>query len=389
MILTYSTIDKIKQPTSALSIHRLGRYKYLFMLLVMLQSLMCYDTSGQIENRDIAKLANEADEHFEFEEYLLALPLYLQLEIADQENLLLKYKIGVCYFRTKIDYGKAMSYLEFAVEKIPDTEKPKELLYYFARVCHVNERFGKAITYYDQYQSDTILDTVEVADIDRQIQMCKNAQLLTEKPVNAVITNLGEALNSIHGDYAPVISADQSILIFTSRREGGIGNLKDENGAYYEDIYVSHFLFSRNEKNSKWMNPVNIGDKINTKLHDASIALSVDGRELFIYKGDNKGKGGAIYVAKREGLSWSTPEKLGKNINSKNWETSVSLSASGSKLYFISDRKGGYGGKDIYVSSKLSSGEWSPGQNLGASINTAYDEESPFIRPDGKTLYFR
>ncbi|MBL4577965.1 MAG: PD40 domain-containing protein [Flavobacteriales bacterium] len=365
-----------------------GVYMCLFVLSVVLQGLMCFDASAQNANNDIAKLAKDGNRYFEFEQYRLALPLYLQLEIVDQENLLLKYKIGVCYLKTKIDYGKAVAYLEFAEKKILDGEKPAELLYYLARACHVNERFDNAIKYYDEYKLDTLLDTLVLADVNHQIQMCTNGKLLTEKPVKAIVTNLGGELNSINGDYAPVISADQSILIFTSRREGGTGNLLDESGAYYEDIYVSNYLFARNVKYSKWLNPINIGDKINTKLHDASIALSIDGRELFIYKGADKGRGGAIYVARTEGLSWSIPEKLGKNINSKNWETSVSLSAEGNKLYFTSDREGGYGGKDIYVSRKLPSGEWGPGKNLGASINTAFDEESPFIHPNGKILYF-
>jgi len=347
MYLADSTTDMKVKPACLYLKIELGMNKGLVMLLLMTQGFMCFDTSGQSDNTDIPKLAKEADRYFDFEEFRQALPLYLQLEIVDQQNFHLKYKIGVCYLSTKIDYGKAVSYLEIAAEKLPDSEKPVELSYYLARAYHVNDRFDASISYYKQYLSDTILDTVDVIHINRQMQMCENAKRLIARPVNAIITNLGEAINSIHGDYAPVISADQSILIFTSRREGGTGGLFDESGDYYEDIYVSNYTFSDRADNSYWMSPENIGDQINTKLHDASVALSVDGSELFIYKGDNKGKGGAIYVAKTEGLSWSIPEKLGKNINTKNWETSVSLSAEGSKLYFTSDRKGGYGGKGV------------------------------------------
>jgi len=358
------------------------------MLLVMLQSFICIDALGQSDDPEILKLAKEAEKFFSHEKYRQALPLFLQLEIVDQDNFFLKYKIGVCYLSSKIDYSKALAYLELVTNKLPDAEKPIDLSFYLAKAYHLNDHFDASIKYYTQYLSDITLDSIDIVHANRQIQMCLNGKRLVQVPVNAIVTNLGKSINSVHADYAPVISADQSILIFTSRREGSVGGMLDERGNYYEDVYVSTYKFSDTPENSHWMKPQNIGDKINTKLHDASVALSVDGRELFIYRGDHKGHGGAIYVSKAEGLSWSMPEKLGKNINTKNWVTSISLSAEGSKLYFTSDRKGGFGGQDIYVSNRLPSGEWGPGQNLGASVNTSFDEESPFIHPDGKTLYF-
>ena len=135
-----------------------------------------------------------------------------------------------------------------------------------------------------------------------------------------------------------------------------------------------------------WLPPMKIGSNINTPGHEAAISLSYDGLQLFIYKDDDDD--GNIYVSNFIDYQWTTPVKLNSNINTKYWETHASLSPDGNTLYFTSNRPGGFGGRDIYKSNKNSKGDWGPAINLGPTINTPYDEESPFIMSDGKTLYF-
>jgi outer membrane protein OmpA-like peptidoglycan-associated protein len=97
---------------------------------------------------------------------------------------------------------------------------------------------------------------------------------------------------------------------------------------------------------------------------------------------------GNIYSSKLDGDKWTTPVKLNSNINSPHWEPSAFLSADGKTLYFVSDRPGGHGGTDIYMSRRNSSGDWGKAVNLGPTVNSPYDEHSPYIHPDGVTLFF-
>jgi hypothetical protein len=154
----------------------------------------------------------------------------------------------------------------------------------------------------------------------------------------------------------------------------------DLDDKYFEDIYVSY-----RDSSGSWGAPQSIGNLINTDGHEATISISADGQELYIYKDDNGD--GNIYVSTRAGKSWSEPKQLNSNINSTFRETHASVSADGQTLYFTSDRSGS-GGLDIFMSKRLPTGEWGVTENLGNRINSKFDEEAPFIHPDGKTLFF-
>ena len=214
--------------------------------------------------------------------------------------------------------------------------------------------------------------------------MCKNGLELVKNPVNISIVNLGNKINTEFAEHSPGVTADESTMVFTSRRNG-TGSKIDIDGQYFEDIYISHLV------NGSWSNPVGIA-KLNTIDHDASISISADGQELYIYKAGylsrKESEGGDIYVSRLDGDSWTTPKKLGPSINSKSKESHISISADARTIFFSSDRPGGYGGMDIYTVSKLPNGKWGKARNLGPAINTEYNDDAPFIHPDGKTLYF-
>ncbi|NJO00444.1 MAG: OmpA family protein [Bacteroidia bacterium] len=171
-------------------------------------------------------------------------------------------------------------------------------------------------------------------------------------------------------------------MVFTSRRENTTGGKVDfSDNIFFEDIYISTY------DNGQWSSPQNL--PINRKYHDAGAAVSSDGRELYLYHDDKKTKGD-LYVSTYNPAddSWTKPKKLNDNVNSKYQETSLSLSADGTTIYFASDRPGGLGGLDIYMSKKDANGEWGPAANLGKPINTEYDDDAPFLTFDSKTFYF-
>ncbi len=206
---------------------------------------------------------------------------------------------------------------------------------------------------------------------------------------NIIIENIGAPVNTKDEEYVPLISLDESILIYTYRGVRSIGGKQyDYSKSAEEGVYNEDIMISKKGRNNKWLTPRLISSNINTKGHEAAITLSPDGQKLFIYK-DTKGAAGDIYISYLSGKVWSPALRL-LNLNSKYWEGTATLSADNKTFYFASERPGGYGRKDIYYSTKLPGGlsNWSKPKNLGPAINTFYDELAPFICADGKTLFF-
>jgi outer membrane protein OmpA-like peptidoglycan-associated protein/tetratricopeptide (TPR) repeat protein len=366
------------------------KYIYLtfFLLLLTIPSLLLAQKTLSTKSSQNDELLNKAEEFMFFKDYIHALPVFLKLDSLNPQNAVVNYSIGVCYLKSISNKKKAIPYLEFAAGNIRSTmtesagnatEVPVEVYMNLARAYHLDYKLDEAIGMFEKYKTFLKKEDPLYKQAEVEISMCKIAKGQMAHPVKANIKNI-ESVNSSYPDYGPVISADESVLIFTSRRPGGSNEKMTPSGEYYEDIYISYKI------DDKWTNPVSIGGNINSSGHEASIGLSADGQQLFIYKDDNND--GNIYVCNLNGDTWSTPVKLGSNINTKAWEPSASLSADGTTLYFVSDRKEGYGGRDIYKSRKLPDGSWGLSQNLGNSINSSYDEDGPFIHPDGKTLYF-
>ena len=188
---------------------------------------------------------------------------------------------------------------------------------------------------------------------------------------------VGGEVNQFPLQYFPVLTVDQQTMIFTGRR--------GTTPQYDEDIYVSQ----KNQEGT-WATPTPISEIINTPRNEGTCTVSADGRTLiFTACEDRTGLGSCdLYLTRRTGDRWSRPENLGRNVNSRAWESQPSLSADGRTLYFVSDRKGGSGRRDIYVTQRQGDSTWAVAQNLGTTVNTARDEVSPFIHVNGQTLYF-
>lgn len=171
--------------------------------------------------------------------------------------------------------------------------------------------------------------------------------------------------------YFPEFTPDRESMIFT-------GLVQNQ-----EDIFITRYL------DGEWEVPRSISPNINTADNEGASTISADGRVLIFTACNRRDGFGScdLYVSYKEGEQWSKPQNLGKSINSGAWESQPSLSADGKTLYFCSNRKGGMGGRDIYVSYLIEK-EWTPALNLGPVINTPGDEISPFIYADGKTLFF-
>lgn len=327
-----------------------------------------------------------AENFLENRNYSKAAVIYKELLDQASRNPDLNFKLGLCYLNITSEKEKSVELLEKAIQFTNSKNNvPIDVYFNLAKAYHVNYQFREALkVFHDLLQIISPQNTIFRNEILREIEMCENGIELIKNPVNISVINLGNKINTEFSEHSPGVTADESTMVFTSRRNG-TGSKIDADGQYFEDIYISH------RENGQWSTPVGI-DKLNTIDHDASISISADGQELYIYKAGyfnkNESEGGDIYVSHLNGNRWSEPEKLGPNINSKSKESHISISADARTIFFSSNRPGGYGGMDIYTVSKLPNGKWGMPRNLGPAINTEFDDDAPFIHPDGKTLYF-
>ncbi|MGP8216047.1 MAG: OmpA family protein [Bacteroidia bacterium] len=363
-----------------------------FRISAGLVLLLSFFFSSFLGAQDLKKKYEEAEIKMNNDQYSQALPLFLSIDSAQGDNNSVKFQIGQCYLYSPIHQEKAIPYLIKACADISDKYNPSSLkekhapsdaFLFLAKAYHASYQFDTAITYYNKFKTflDSVSDKATINEVNRDIQMCNTGKQLMANPVKMEVTILNDSINSQYADYSPVVTADESQVFFTSRRPSNPQAPKDFSGQYFENVYMA------NNVGGQWHQAFNIGPPINNiGQHSATVSISPDGQTIFIYRDDNGD--GNIYTTHLNGTVWSTPEKLNENVDSKYWEPSASISADGQTLYFTSNRPGGFGGRDIYMSRLLPNGQWGKAINLGPKINTEFEEDAPFIAPSGKTLYF-
>ncbi len=300
------------------------------------------------------------------------------------EDPFLHLQQGICLLNIPHRSGESIAYFEYAKQHFSLDRKNNidaiEAYFYLGQALHLNYRFEEALAIFKELKSKLSTKQKDVLEkVLTEIKYNENAISLKAKPVDFRITNLGQAINSDYDEHSPLISADESLLLFTSNRQG-TGKDESKDDLFYEDIFESKW------REGKWLPSMNSGSKINTLGNDATCSLSPDGQELIIYRND--GISGDLYYSKLGKKGWDSPEKLPKPINTTYQENHGSFANKNKTLVFSSDRPGGFGGTDLYIVHQLPNGEWGKIMNLGPAVNTPLDEESPFMHADNKTLYF-
>ncbi len=261
------------------------------------------------------------------------------------------------------------------------------------RVHHRLEELDSAIARYEKYKEELEGKTlpkdrqIDASDVEHFIEQCKFAKKAMKDPVDIERTNLGSRINSRYDEYNPCVTDSGEKIIFTGRRPDTKGGAVDQKGdhQYFEDIYYSEW----NEEKGEWSRPEGIPGRINTETYDAILSLAPEGDVMYIYRNTKKDAGN-ILRAEKSSVSgdWRSPEQMPKPIKSSFYEGSISATKGEDKVYFISERKGGEGRGDIYVSEKKGRDKWSEPRNLGNKVNTPRDEKYVHITPDGNTLFF-
>lgn len=352
-----------------------------FRLRLQLLALIIFsaDASAQ-SSKELQEIFKQAESYFLYEDYELANQLYILLDSPD--NLNIKYKIGTCYLNIPDEKEKAIPYLEEAVKNASYSAKtasfkekkaPLDAYFSLAKAYMINNELEKSFNTFQTFNklaSETKGKggMENLAFVDQQIQACNNAIKVEENPVAMSKKILGKEFCQGSMNENPAVSFDGNTLVYTERR--GLLNV---------------ILFSKKIR-GRWQTPVEITSQINAGEDCSSCSLNNDGTELYLYKTDDYD--GNIYLSKYVNDTWTQIVKLNKNINTKFYESHASVSADGKKLYFTSNRDGGQGGLDIYVSEKDGSGDWGVPVNLGTTINTAYNEDDPFMTQNDSVLYF-
>ncbi len=333
---------------------------------------------GQQSRQQVEDLYKDANAYFYFEDYEEALALYLRVYDHYTDNFNLDYRIGFCYLNIPGRKHFAVPYLErasknlskrYSEQSIRETKAPVEALFYLGNAYFVSNQHEKAQQAYndflDRIRSERLYD---IEFLNHQVNSIKRSKVIKSYPVNFLRSNLGPAINNHFPNYNPVVSGDGQTFAFTTKQR------------FYQAIYVAR------KEGDKWGTPQNITLDLVVDGNCTTLSLSHNGDELYLFKDvDHVGN---IYVSNFKDGKWGPMRKLNDNINTFHYETHACVSSDGTKLFFTSNRAGGYGDLDIYVSERVPGGDWGPATNLGPNINTRFNENTPFVTTDGNTLYF-
>jgi outer membrane protein OmpA-like peptidoglycan-associated protein len=300
---------------------------------------------------------------------------YLEMAIEkDPEFAEAHLRLGTNYLSLG-DFANAQGYLESAVAIIPNDPKTVGAYLALADIYFKEGSYGKSLTCINKLRSFNPPPKIA----QRVVKLETNVNFALEQLENPLPFDtrpLPENINEYDLQYFPVLTADQKTMIFTRR--------ESRDPQFDEDMVVSE----RNEDGS-WSTPESISDNINTKFNEGTCTISANGRTIIFTSCSGRTSMGScdLYISYKLGDEWTDPENMGTMINSRSWESQPSLSADGNILYFVSDRSGGFGKRDIWM-SQWKGGAWTKAVNLGATINTAEEEVSPYIHVNGQTLYF-
>ncbi len=374
--------------------------RYIFFLLLN-ANIAFSQINNYITNEIETKVAerhmpfyNKARLSIESDQFAEAIvPLNYLLKIYPKINGIV-FLNGVCRIfkeETKKQSLALLKSLDFIKSELPYYE------YWIALSYEKNDSVQQATKHYTKFVNANISATDEetkelIVNAQRSLDNVKAAGQLKDYSNFASVKNIGLPVNSQASEYVPLVPSDESFMIYTYRGplskggkksvSTGIGMIstKEEEKIYFEDVFITNKI-----NDSLWSEPKPI-KSINSSLHDAAVTLSTDGTLLFIYKNIGSGNGD-LYLSKLVGNNWSVPVyQIG--LNTDKWDGSAAFFPDNNRIIFSSERKGGFGGKDLYMAEKIKDNTWGNIVNLGNTINSGEDEDAPFITADGKILFF-
>jgi OmpA-OmpF porin, OOP family len=357
------------------------QYRWLItaLLLILISSTPALPQKKQdytVKNRKAIRYFEESTSFYLMKNFRKAMPLLLNAVDKEPEFTEALLRIADIYQQLG-DGQRSLAYLEQAVSL--QKGNPEFVVAHFdlAKQYFSSGQYGRAEQLLEIVESFPQLPPQVDQETGRLLENIDFTRQAISNPLNFKPRALPDVVNRMPLQYFPVLTADQQQLFFTGRM--GIGP------QYDEDIYVCE-----RDSKGRWKPPVGISGKINTEQNEGTCTIAADGRTIIFTSCQGRNTLGScdLYISRKVGDQWTEVENLGPKVNTKFWESQPSLSADGNTLYFVSDKPNGYGKRDIYVTRRDEEGNWSQAENLGADINTRFDEISPYIHVNGKTLYF-
>lgn len=321
-------------------------------------------------------LYQEADNFRVRGEYATAEAMLKEAIQKDDDFVEAYYRLGLTYMSMRA-YPKAVEIMERGLSKTSQLNLQRLFWIELGEAYISTGQHDKALSVLDNYLKSEANPSSRTA---RARSLRNNAAfaLANKDDLSGYqIKPLSDTVNQHEMQYFPVLTGDHQQLIFTRRLTH---NPNDD-----EDLLVSV-----KDGSGRWTSPKSISKNINSVLNEGTCSVSADGRKLIFTSCVGRGGYGScdLYESNKKGADWSMPVNLGPGVNTSAWESQPSLSADGRTLYFVSERKSGYGRRDIWVSTLGEDGKWSKAENAGKRINSAFDEISPFIHVNGRTLFF-
>lgn len=327
-------------------------------------------------NKKAIALYTEADNYRVRRQYRQAIDLLNQAISRDKNFVEAYYRLGLVYFNMRV-YPKAIEQFEKALSLTQELRIQKVVWFDLGEAYLLQGQYDKAASVLKQFVDNEKANRNKLDHARRNLENAMYALENQDKTAEVRRRPLSDTVNQFVMQYFPVLTADESALIFT-RRNG-------HTDRHDEDLVVSY----RNEK-GQWMPPVSISKNINSEMNEGTCTISADGRKLIFTSCSGRDNYGScdLFESVKIGDEWSAPKNLGPGVNTSGWESQPSLSADGRTLYFVSDRRNGMGMRDIWVSTLDENNKWSKAVNLGPPVNTEFDEMSPFIHVNGRTLFY-
>lgn len=370
----------------------------LIFLLAFTQSNSFADSSLSQDDplktaeRQWKLLFEESLEWYDFGYFSNALRGFKRLLVKNRTHSNVNFYVAMCYYYMRRPANILIPYLEKAVKKVDpyysysykEKSAPVFAWLYLGEMYMYTYEFDAAENAFRQfknYLTERNRDAAYIIQVNNWLENVAVAKELYENKLeNVDVVNM-KAANSKYNDYNPFISKNGTKLYITTERKGSTG------GQYLRDQFKADIYLVTN-KNGRWSRARKLAYRINSKANDLCGSLGEDEKFLLFSREDKNKKDYNLYYSVANGKRFKTPQKFNPNINTKHNETSPYIVLNGAIMYFSSDKPGGYGGKDIYISEKLPNGEWGRPYNLGPNVNTAHDEDYPFILDDGVTLFF-
>ncbi len=350
--------------------------KHIVVLFLLLLSVKNFSQT----DKDTKALVISAEAKLKVENYEDALEDYLQLLTIDPKNETYNYNTAVCYLNTNINKAKAVPYLENVIRNEKHNPNAEYLL---GRSYQYANRFDDALAVFAKFKQNNKGSESNLKEVNEQIQHCLNAKEIVRFPVNVVFQNLGKTVNSPFADYYPFVNETEAYMVYNSKRPADKEVTKSLNGTFLNSIYISRVVNGEYATSEIIGKPISAGNSV-----EEVIGMNAEGNILLVNKPNLRGETKLYTSTLLPGGKFSKLVELPPTINGSGDVIAATMDNGGQLIYFASNRKGGFGGTDIYSCKKLPSGKWSEAKNLGPKINTPLNEDFPNLSPDGTLLYF-